>query len=420
MSRLTKIAVWTTVLAGCGLAAGLAQTGRLPLLKKPGTPEAPLQSAASEAKTAALAAAVSVDIVGTEKFADALLVTGTLVPREEILVGPEVEGLRIIEVLADEGDKVKKGQVLARLASDTLDAQLAQNDASQAKATAAIAQAKSNLASAEAKLVETRNAYDRGKPLRGSGVISESVQDQRESAFKSAQAALGASQDAIKLAEADRAQVIAMRRELDWRRSRTSIMAPADGIISRRIARVGGFGAGSGDAMFRIIANGQIEMEAEVPETRLARLREGQNVAMDVPGAPGLKGKVRLVSPEVDKASRLGRIRILVDDNPALRIGAFTRGVVTLETSNGLGVPSSAIQYADTGPTVQVVKDGKVEVRSVTLGLSSGARTEVKTGLVEKEMVVSRSGTFLRHGDAVRPILQNRTEASAADRKVTP
>ncbi len=415
MSRLTKIAIWGTVLAAGGIAAGLAHTGKLPLLKKPGSGEAPVATA----NTASLAAAVSVDIVGMEKFADTLLVTGTLVPRDEILVGPEVEGLRVIEVLADEGDKVKKGQVLARLASDTLDAQLAQNDASQAKAVAAIAQAKSNLGSMEAKLVETRNAYDRGKPLRGSGVISESVQDQRESAFKSAQAALGAAQDAIRLAEAERAQVLAQRRELDWKRSRTSIMAPADGIISRRLARVGAFGAGAADAMFRIIANGQIEMEAEVPETRLARLREGQVVDMDIPGAPGLKGKVRLVSPEVEKASRLGRIRILVDDHPGLRIGAFARGTVTIEKSSGLGVPSSAIQYADTGPTVQVVKDGKVEVRAVKLGLTYGARTEVVSGLTDKDMVVARSGTFLRNGDAVRPIAQTRSEASV-DRKVTP
>ena len=416
MSRLVKYALASTMIGAGALAAGLAATGKLPIIKKP--TEAVVPAAAQG--PASLAAAVSVDIVSVEAFTETLLVTGTLVPREEILVGPEVEGLRIVEVLADEGDRVKKGQILARLASDTLDAQVAQNDAAQAKASAAIAQAKSNLASADAKLVETRNAYDRGKPLRGSGVISESVQDQRESAFKSAQAALAASQDAIKFAEADRAQVVALRRELDWRRSRTSVPAPADGIVSRRVARVGGFAAGSGDAMFRIIANGEIEMEAEVPETRLAKLREGQPVEMDIPGVPGLKGKVRLVSPEVDKASRLGRVRVLVGENPGLRIGAFARGSITLETSRGLGVTSAAIQYTERGPTVQVVKDGRVEVRPITVGLSSRGRTEVKSGLLDRDMVVAKAGTFLRDGDAVRPILQTRTEASATERGVKP
>ena len=414
MSRLVKIALASTMLGAGALAAGLAATGKLPIVKKPNEAVAP----AAAQGPAALAAAVSIDIVSVESFIDTLLVTGTLVPREEILVGPEIEGLRIVEVLADEGDRVKKGQILARLVSDTLDAQLAQNDAAQAKATAAVSQARSNLASAEAKLVETRNSYDRGKPLRGSGVISESVQDQRESAFKSAQAAVAASQDAIKLAEADKAQVLAQRRELDWRRSRTSVPAPSDGIISRRVARVGGFAAGNGDAMFRIIANGEIEMEAEVPETRLVKLREGQPVDMEIPGAPGLKGKVRLVSPEVDKASRLGRIRVFVGENPGLRIGAFARGSITLETSRGLGVPSSAIQYTDRGPTVQVVKEGRVEVRPIKVGLTSGGRTEVKSGLMDRDMVVAKAGTFLRDGDAVRPILQSRTEASATERGV--
>lgn len=417
MRRASKILAWCAVLGGLGLAAALAHSGKVPLLKKPAATEPSVQTAASNA--AQFAAAVSAEPAVQETFAETLLVTGTLVAREEILVGPEIEGLRVVEVLADEGDRVKKGQVLARLVSDTLDAQVAQNDASQAKATAAIAQAKSNLASAEARLVEARNAYDRGKPLRGSGVISEAVQDQRESAFKSAQAALAASQDSIKLAEADQAQVLAQRRELDWRRSRTAIMAPSDGIISRRVARVGGYGTGAGESMFRIIANGQIEMEAEIPETRITKVRPGQSVDMDIAGIPGLKGKVRLVSPEIDKTSRLGRIRVLVDDNAGLRIGAFARGTITLETSSGLGIPASAIQYGDGGPTVQLIKSGKVEVKPIVIGLSSGARTEIRSGLQEGDLVVAKAGTFLREGDAVRPVLRSGSDAPAK-RKVTP
>ncbi len=98
-----------------------------------------------------------------------MLATGSLVAREEILVGPEVEGLRITEVLADEGARVKKGDVLARLVADTLDAQLAQNDAALARTTAAIAQAKASIVQAEARLVESRNAFERAKPLRQAG-----------------------------------------------------------------------------------------------------------------------------------------------------------------------------------------------------------------------------------------------------------
>ena len=114
-----------------------------------------------------------------------MLATGSLVAREEILVGPEVEGLRVTEVLADEGQRVKKGDVLARLVADTLDAQVAQNDASLARTTAAIAQAKSGIVQAEARLAESRNAYERAKPLRQGGHMTEAVFDQREQAARS-------------------------------------------------------------------------------------------------------------------------------------------------------------------------------------------------------------------------------------------
>jgi HlyD family secretion protein len=404
MRQIKKLAVFAGAVGAMAGIGVLAVSGKLPLIKKPGTPA--VDSAQTTAPTdQTFAAAVTVASAAREKFTETLQVTGTLVAREEILVGPEVEGLRIIEVLADEGDRVKKGQILARLVSDTLDAQVSQNDATQAKAVASIAQARSNVVSAEARAVEAKNAFERGKPLRQSGYLSEALLDQREAAYKTAQAAVAAARDGMKAAEADKAQVEAQRKELNWRRGRTDVPAPADGIISRRVARVGGFAAGAGDAMFRIILQGEIELEAEIPELRLARLKKDQPVTIALDGAATLAGKVRLVSPEVDKATRLGRIRILVEPNPALRIGAFARGSIDVEQSTGLGVPSSAIQHLASGPVVQVVKDGRVALRAVKLGLVAAGRTEIRSGIEERDLVVVRAGTFLRDGDAVRPII---------------
>ena len=116
-----------------------------------------------------MAATVTVASVAPAEFTETVLATGSLVAREEILVGPEVEGLRITEVLADEGARVKKGDVLARLVADTLDAQVAQNDAGLARSAAAIAQARAAIVQAEARLVESRNALERAKPLRQAG-----------------------------------------------------------------------------------------------------------------------------------------------------------------------------------------------------------------------------------------------------------
>ena len=403
MTRLRTLTA-LTILGCLALVAGwLVSTGKITLLKKPA------EAAVAPSTVKATSSAVTVVKTAPADLVETVMVTGTVVPREEILIGPEVEGLRIIEVLADEGMTVKKGQILARLVNDTLEAQLAQNDAAKAKAVAGIAQARSTIVSAEAKLVEAQNAFDRGKPLRKTGYIAESVQDQRESAAKSAEAQVVSARDGLKVAEADKAQIDAQRRELDWKRSRTDIMAPVDGVVSRRVARIGGFAAGSGDPMFRIIAAGEVELDAEIPEARVGRIRPGQSVRVEGIGTGEVIGTVRLVSPEIDKTTRLGRIRVFLGANPALRIGAFARGTIETAKSRGLSVPVTAVLYGDGNASVQVVgPNNTIETRRIHLGLTHGGLIEVTDGLKDGDLVVAKSGTFLRDGDAVRPIFENR------------
>jgi len=307
-------------------------------------------------------------------------------------------------VLADEGDRVTKGQVLARLVSDTLEAQLAQNTASLARAEAAIAQARSAIASAEARLVEAANAYARAKPLSQSGVLSDSGRDQREATRLTAEATVASSRDGLKVAEAELAQIVAQRREIAWRRSRTDIRAPADGLVSRRNARIGGYASGVADPMFRIVAKGEIELDGEVPETRLASLREGLEATIESAGGKPVTGKIRIVSPEVDRTTRLGRVRIFIGDQPGLFVGAFAHARIRTAQSRGLAVPASAVLYGADGPVVQVVADGHIATRPVKIGLAQGNLIEIREGLQAGDAVVARSGTFLRDGDAVRPV----------------
>jgi len=240
--------------------------------------------------------------------------------------------------------------------------------------------------------------------LKAAGHMAESAYDTRQQAARTAEAQLVASRDGLKVAEAEKAQIEAQRRELNWRRGRTEVVAPADGIVSRRMARVGGYAAGAAEPMFRIVANGEVELDAEVIETRMAAVKVGQPARVEVAGVGEIAGTVRLVSPEVDKATRLGRVRIYLGDNPDLRVGAFARGTVETGASRGLAVPASAILYGPEGPSVQVVRDHRVETRRIKTGLTVGALAEVREGLREGELVVSRAGTFLRDGDAVRPL----------------
>jgi RND family efflux transporter MFP subunit len=244
--------------------------------------------------------------------------------------------------------------------------------------------------------------------------MAESAFDQREQAARTAQAQLVAAEDGLKAAEAEKAQIEAQRREVTWRRGRTEVVAPADGIISRRMARIGGYAAGAAEPMFRIVAKGEVELDAEVTETRMAALKIGQSARVEITGLGEIAGTVRLVSPEVDKSTRLGRVRIFLGDNPALRVGAFARGSIETASGRGLAVPASAILYGPEGASVQVVRANRVETRKVKTGLVAGALTEVREGLSEGDVVVARSGTFLRDGDAVRPVAGDRARLSDA------
>src|SRR3954453_2646492 len=113
---------------------------------------------------------VSVAAATTGTLAETILLTGTLVARDEVMVGAEIDGLAVTELLAEEGDTVARGQVLARLSRDMLDAQLAQNAASLSRALAAIAQARNQIAEAEANARQADAAFTRTRSLveRGS------------------------------------------------------------------------------------------------------------------------------------------------------------------------------------------------------------------------------------------------------------
>lgn len=386
-------------------AAVLAVIGLCPL----GVGHVAAAADGDAAKPQTEAPAVSVVPVRGAAFVETIHITGSLVARREVLVSPQIEGMRIIEVLAEEGERVKAGQILARLDRNTLDAQLAQLNAALARADAAIAQAKSRIVETEATLKQVEAAFERAKDLIKNGTTSRATYDEREAAARTAAAALASAKDGLILAEADRKQVEAQIRELQLKLGYTEIKAPAAGIISRRTANVGAVASGSAVAtpMFRIVEDGEIELDAEVPETYLPRLSVGLPARVDVAGLKQRQGTIRLISPEVDRATRLGKVRISLGDDPELRVGTFAKGQINTISREGLGVPSTAVMHGDKGTAVQVVDSGRVITRGVSVGLTSNGHTEILNGLKDGEMVVLRSGTLLREGDAVRPIVSD-------------
>jgi HlyD family secretion protein len=374
--------------------------------------------AIDEPKPAAAAGegpAVSVVAAAKTSFVQNVLVTGSLVARQEVLVSPQIDGYRIIELLVDEGDRVKEGQVLARLDRSTLETQLAQLEAQRTRADAAIAQARSNIAQAEANQKQAAAAFERARDLVKTGATSQAIFDEREAAARTAAATVTSALDGLRVSEADKTAIEAQIRESKLRVGYTEIKAPTDGLVSRRNVRLGQVASATiGDPLFRIIARGEVEMAAEVPEIYLPRLSGGMSARIDVAGLKERKGTIRLISPEVDPATRLGRVRIFIGDDKELRIGTFGRAVINVATSDGLGVPASAILTQNDVQSVQVVKDGKVATRQVRTGLISAGKTEIVEGLAEGETVVLRSGTLLRDGDVVRPVLVDKMDKTAS------
>jgi RND family efflux transporter MFP subunit len=357
---------------------------------------------------------VSVTTAESGTLAETILLTGTLVARDEVMVGAEIDGLAITELLAEEGDKVARGQVLARLSRDMLDAQLAQNAASISRAVAGIAQAKNQIAEAEATARQTDAAFARARALVASGNTTTVNLAQREAASLVARARVLVAEDALRLAQSDKELAEAQRREIQVRLARTEIKAPAAGTISRREAKLGALVSSAAEPLFRIIGAGTIEVEADVPEMSLARLRVGQNALVRPAGIDEpIPARVRLVSPEVNRTSRLGRVRLAVNPVPGLAVGAFARGTVEVDRRDGTLVPLSSVLYRPEGAIIQVVRDGIVETRSVTVGLKADGKAEIRKGIAPGEQVIAISGTFVRDGDRVTPVPLSAAPVSA-------
>lgn len=362
------------------------------------------ETAQAPAKTAP-APIVSVVEAARREIVESVVVTGTLVPRDEILVTPEIDGYRLVELLVEEGMRVEKGQVLARLSRDLIERQIAQQNALIDKATAAVPQAQSNIEQAEAAELEAHLAYDRAKQLIQTGNTTAVIMESRTAALRQAEGKLAFARNGLAMARAELAQARAVRDELDLRLARTEIRAPEAGIVNRRTARVGMATSSSAEPLFRLIARGEIELEAEVIETKLPLLREGAPAFIEIGEGERVRGSVRAVYPEVDRASRLGKVRVRLDPDPRLRIGTFARGAVELARTRGVTVPQASVLYGGgKRSSVLVVAEDRVESREVRTGLSDDDDIEIRAGLTEGERVVARAGSFLRDGDRVRPV----------------
>jgi HlyD family secretion protein len=176
----------------------------------------PLAAIAAEAAKTPETKAPSVTVSTIERsiMVDSIIVTGTLVPREEIIVAVQIEGYAIEQIMVEEGDRVKAGQILARLSRETIDASLSQNKAQIARAEAGIASARSTIIEAEAARSQAQASFQRTQTLRSEGIASAETFDLRQASARQTTARLTGAQEQLRLAEADKALAEAQRGEL--------------------------------------------------------------------------------------------------------------------------------------------------------------------------------------------------------------
>lgn len=384
------------------LLAGTAMTVTLP-------PALAVQESAP-----AVQAPPAIRVVSAEKreLVETLSVTGTVIAREEAAAGTDLNGLTVVTLNADEGDMVKKGQVLAVLDRSNLDTQLAQTEASRFQAEASVAQARAQVGDAEVNVRQAEEALGRAKALQKKGVATAAQHDTAVNTYDSAKAKLLSAEKQLTWSEAQIAVIDAQKRNILLQIEKTEVKAPADGLVLSRNATLGGIVSASGGPLFRIAIGAEFELAADVAESALPKLAVDMPAKVALAGAKdAVTGKIRRIAPEVNQASRLGSIRIALEPGCGARGGNFARGEIELLRREGVSVPASALVYRGSDAFLQLVDGGKVKTVPVVVGARMGSLVEITSGLAAGQDVVARAGTFVADGDMVTPVRGDETGA---------
>ena len=354
--------------------------------------------------------AITVSTLGTRKLEDHVLASGLIGPVEEVFVPPLIEGQPIETLLADVGDVVTAGQVLATLSTATLTLQQSQMLANLASVKASIAQAQAQLADSKVTAAEAQRTADRSAALFKQGSVSMASNDAAQTGATSAASRVAVAEQSLQSAEAQLDLQAAQMANVDLQLARTNIVAPVSGVISVRNAQVGAIASSQGQPLFVIIRDGALELKADLAEADVARVLVDQTAAINLAsGAPTVNGTVRLVEPTIDVTSRLGSARISIDDTTNVRAGMYAEAVILVVARESLALPVTAVSSAADGDAVMVIKDGQAARVLVETGIRDGGWIEVLSGLAAGDTVVTKAGSFVRPGDRVNPIPETST-----------
>jgi HlyD family secretion protein len=377
--------------------------------------------------------------VAAQQLTVRITASGTVQPMQTVNLSPKTSGV-LVELFVEQGDRVSSGQVIARMQSDDIEAELIQARARVAQAQArlaevrsgnrpeeisqaqaSVAQAEARLAEAEARLNLATDRTNRNQQLAAEGAISEddlnqvlneaetarATVAQNRASLREAQERLellqrGSRSEDIQEAEAQLQEAIGNLRSAEVRQADALIRAPFAGIVTQKYATEGAFvtpttsaSEASSATSTAIVALAQgLEVLAEVPEVDIHQLKQGQSVEIVADAYPDqvFQGRVRLIAPEAvvkqNVTSFQVRIELITGQTELLSGMNVDATFLGDQLDDALVVPTVAIvtREGETGVLVPD-QDGKAQFRPVTLGTAVGDQTQVLEGIQPGERV---------------------------------
>ena len=293
-------------------------------------------------------------------------VSGAIAPWQDAIISAQISGYQITEILANVGDQVKKGQVLARINPALL-------RADEAVLIANFEQADAN--------------YKRALTLKSNGFISDQNILQLETQAKTTRALL----------ESKRLQL-----------RYTDVVAPDDGAVSARTATLGSV-VSTGQELFRLVRQNRLEWRGELSATQLMQIVPGQTVRIALPNGAPATATVRQAAPTLSQDSRLAFVYTDVEPNSQARAGMYATGRIAVGEDSALAVPAEAVVLRDGRTYVLELGETtagatKVILRPVETGRREGSDVEIVSGLAENARIALRGAGFLNNGDTVRVV----------------
>lgn len=321
-----------------------------------------------------------------------LTATGYTYARVRAAVGSKIIG-RVVELPVDEGDRIRRGELVAVLDSADLEA--------------AVRAAEAELAEAEARLADARREERRRESLVEAGVVAQAELDAARTGREVAEAQV----------ETAEARLVSSRAQLDY----TVITSPVDGVVIERNVEVGEMVAPGGfttqqstGAIVRIADPASLEVEADINESYIARLELGQPASIEVDAVPDrtYRGRLRQIVPTADRQRAVVEVKVSIEDRDERLVPDMSCTVTFLEEGAGaakapderLFVPEEAVVAEGETAYVFVVREGRVERRRVALGELEGARAEVRSGLDAGDEVVLSPPSDLTDGERIRVV----------------